>query len=107
MNFLPGTKLIKCVSQKFHFNFHSPDGDLATQERWMTEIAEDFGQGKILGWYRGPRPVIYATDPAFLKEVFIKESETFIDRPMLDRTDNIPHLIMLKGDYKANRKRRS
>ena len=78
---------------------HSPDGDLATQERWMTEIAEDFGQGKILGWYRGPRPVIYATDPAFLKEVFIKESETFIDRPMLDRSDNIPHLIMLKGDY--------
>ena len=64
----------------------------------MTEIAEDFGQGKILGWYRGPRPVIYATDPAFLKEVFIKESETFIDRPMLDRSDNIPHLIMLKGD---------
>ena len=100
MNFLPGTKLIQYVFffQKFHFNFHSPDGDLATQERWMTEIAEDFGQGKILGWYRGPRPVIYATDPAFLKEVFIKESETFIDRPMLDRSDNIPHLIMLKGD---------
>ena len=100
MNFSPGVvklNLLKCFS-KFHFNLHSPDGDLATQERWMTEIAEDFGQGKILGWYRGPRPVIYATDPAFLKEVFIKESETFIDRPMLDRSDNIPHLIMLKGD---------
>ena len=53
----------------------------------------------ILGWYRGPRPVIYATNPDFLKEVFIKESETYIDRPMLDRSDNVPHLIMLKGDY--------
>ena len=54
--------------------------------------------GKILGWYRGPRPVIYATNPDFLKEVFIKESETYIDRPMLDRSDNVPHLIMLKGN---------
>ena len=78
----------------------SPDGDLATQERWMRDLAEDFGNfGKILGWYRGPRPVIYATNPDFLKEVFIKESETYIDRPMLDRSDNVPHLIMLKGDY--------
>ena len=77
----------------------SPDGDLATQERWMRDLAEDFGNfGKILGWYRGPRPVIYATNPDFLKEVFIKESETYIDRPMLDRSDNVPHLIMLKGN---------
>ena len=66
----------------------------------MRDLAEDFGNfGKILGWYRGPRPVIYATNPDFLKEVFIKESETYIDRPMLDRSDNVPHLIMLKGEY--------
>jgi hypothetical protein len=57
-------------------------------------------RGKILGWYRGPTPVIYATDPEFLKEVFIKDSENFIDRPMIDRSDNIPHLIMLKGEKK-------
>ena len=72
---------------------------MSTQERWMKDLAADFGpSGKILGWYRGPRPVIYATNPDFLKEVFIKESETFIDRPMLDRSDNVPHLIMLKGN---------
>ena len=65
----------------------------------MRDLAEDFGNsGKILGWYRGPRPVIYSTNPDFLKEVFIKESETYIDRPMLDQSDNVPHLIMLKGD---------
>lgn len=64
----------------------------------MTKYAQDMGpNGKIVGWYRGPHPVLYATDPEFLKEVFIKQSDTFIDRPMLDRTDNIPHLIMLKG----------
>ena len=99
-----------------------------TQIKWMTEYAEDFGNGKILGigiflilsiqkvffwffikngfskfsfyiqgWYRGPRPALYVTDPDFLKEVLIKESETFIDRPMLDRSDTIPHLINLKG----------
>ena len=51
----------------------------------------------IQGWYRGPRPALYVTDPDFLKEVLIKESETFIDRPMLDRSDTIPHLINLKG----------
>jgi hypothetical protein len=50
-----------------------------------------------LGWYRGPTPVIYVTDPEFLKEVFIKDSENFIDRPMIDRSDNIPHLILLRG----------
>ena len=77
---------------------------MATQERWMRDLAEDFGKtGKILGWYRGPRPVIYATNPDFLKEVFIKESETYIDRPMLDRSDNVPHLIMLKGKQKYER----
>ena len=66
----------------------------------MRDLAEDFGNsGKILGWYRGPRPVIYSTNPDFLKEVFIKESETYIDRPMLDQSDNVPHLIMLKGDF--------
>ena len=82
--------MVFCCSQR---------GDLATQERWMKDLAQDFGNngGKILGWYRGPRPVIYATDPEFLKEVFIKQSETYIDRPMLDRSDNVPHLIMLKG----------
>ena len=65
----------------------------------MRDLAEDFGNsGKILGWYRGPRPVIYSTNPDFLKEVFIKESETYIDRPMLDQSDNVPHLIMLKGN---------
>ena len=82
-----------------HFYFHRPGGDLDTQIRWMTEYAEDFGSGKLLGWYRGPRPALYATDPDFLREALIKESETFIDRPMLDRSDNIPHLINLKGTY--------
>ena len=39
-----------------------------------------------------------------LKEVFIKDAETFIDRPMLDRSDNIPHLINMKGkDWKRAR----
>ena len=103
-----GSKLKTDTHKKdFTIFYFSSAGDLATQERWMSEIAEDFGQGKILGWYRGPRPVIYATDPAFLKEVFIKESETFIDRPMLDRTDNIPHLIMLKGDHRISQKENS
>ncbi len=77
----------------------SSEGDLVTQTRWMDELADDFDSGKILGWYRGPRPVIYVTNPDFMKEYLIKESETFIDRPMLDRSDNIPHLIMLKGNY--------
>ena len=81
------------------FVIYSAEGDLSTQIRWMTEYAEDLGTGKILGWYRGPRPAIYVTDPEFIKEVFIKESETFIDRPMLDRSDTIPHLINLKGKY--------
>ena len=30
------------------------------------------------------------------QEIFIKDAEAFIDRPMLDRTDNIPHLINMK-----------
>ena len=61
-------------------------------------MADNLGtSGKILGWYRGPRPAIWVTNPEFIKEVFIKESETFIDRPMLDQSDNIPHLIMLRG----------
>lgn len=40
----------------------------------------------------------------FLQEIFIKDAEAFIDRPMLDRTDNIPHLINMKGkDWKRAR----
>ena len=90
------------INFKRNFNIcylYSAEGDLSTQIRWMTEYAEDLGTGKILGWYRGPRPAIYVTDPEFIKEVFIKESETFIDRPMLDRSDTIPHLINLKGMF--------
>ena len=83
---------------RFIMFFNYSPCSLATQEKWMRDLAEDFGNsGKILGWYRGPRPVIYSTNPDFLKEVFIKESETYIDRPMLDQSDNVPHLIMLKG----------
>ena len=40
----------------------------------------------------------------WLQEIFIKDAESFIDRPMLDRTDNIPHLINMKGkDWKRAR----
>jgi hypothetical protein len=82
-----------------HFFKLSPGAGLDTQEEWMTNIAEDFGEnGKIMGWYRGPSPAIYCSNADFIKEILIKESETFIDRPMLDRTDNIPHLILLKGN---------
>jgi len=80
--------------------------DLRTQERWMEEYGEEIGEkgGKILGWYRGPSPAIWTTSPEFLKEVFIKDAENFIDRPMLDRSDNIPHLLSLKGkDWKRTR----
>ena len=63
-------------------------------------IAQFFNFSPLfLGWYRGPRPALYVTDPEFIKEVLIKESETFIDRPMLDRSDTIPHLINLKGNF--------
>jgi hypothetical protein len=71
------------------------------------KLAQPIGKrGKILGWYRGPFPVIYVTDPDFLKEVLIKDSENFIDRPMIDRSDNIPHLIMLKGNTEIFNRRR-
>merc|ERR1719193_949613 len=57
-----------------------------------------------MGWYRGPSPAVWTTSPDFLKEVLIKDAENFIDRPMLDRSDNIPHLINLKGaDWKRAR----
>jgi len=55
--------------------------------------------GKILGWYRGPVPMIFTTNAEFLKEIFIKDSENFIDRPMIDRSDNIPHLLLLRGRH--------
>jgi len=80
--------------------------DLNTQIRWMNELGESIGSqgGKIIGWYRGPSPAIWTTSPEFLKEVLIKDSENFIDRPMLDRSDNIPHLINLKGtEWKRTR----
>ncbi|XP_023337750.1 uncharacterized protein LOC111708563 [Eurytemora carolleeae] len=75
--------------------------DLGTMERWMEEYGEEIGEkgGKIMGWYRGPSPAIWTTSPEFLKEVFIKDAETFIDRPMLDRSDNIPHLINMKVNF--------
>jgi len=73
--------------------------DLKAQERWMEEYGEVIGEkgGKIMGWYRGPNPAIWTTSPEVIKEVFIKDAENFIDRPMLDRSDNIPHLINMKG----------
>jgi len=74
-------------------------GDIETQEKWFEEYGEvvDDQGGRIMGWYRGPHPAIWTTSPEFLKQVFIKDAENFIDRPMLDRSDNIPHLINLKG----------
>ena len=54
--------------------------------------------GRILGWYRGPNPALLTTSPEILKEVFIKDAENFTDRPMLDRSDNIPHLINMRGE---------
>ena len=60
--------------------------------------------GRIMGWYRGPNPVIITTCPEILKEVFIKDAENFVDRPLLDRSDNIPHLINMRGqDWKRAR----
>jgi len=80
--------------------------DLGTQIRWMNELGENVGEsgGKVIGWYRGPSPAIWTTSPEFLKEILIKDAENFIDRPMLDRSDNIPHLINLKGkEWKRTR----
>ena len=72
--------------------------DLKAQEKWFELYGEEVGKkgGRILGWYRGPNPAIWTTCPEILKEIFIKDSETFIDRPMLDRSDNIPHLLNMK-----------
>ena len=39
----------------------------------------------LLLYLRGPSPAIWTTSPEFLKEVFIKDAETFIDRPMLGK----------------------
>ena len=73
--------------------------DLATMTSWFEQYGEEVGQmgGRILGWYRGPNPALLTTSPEILKEVFIKDAENFIDRPMLDRSDNIPHLINMRG----------
>ena len=80
--------------------------DLGTMLKWMDEYGEDIGDqgGRIMGWYRGPNPAIWTTSPEVLKEVFIKDAENFIDRPLLDRSDNIPHLINMRGeDWKRAR----
>jgi len=80
--------------------------DLGTMLKWMDEYGEDIGDqgGRIMGWYRGPNPAIWTTSPEILKEVFIKDAENFIDRPLLDRSDNIPHLINMRGeDWKRAR----
>ena len=72
--------------------------DLQTYWNWMEEFGEEVGGmgGRIMGWYRGPNPVITTTCPEILKEVFIKDAENFVDRPLLDRSDNIPHLINMR-----------
>ena len=74
--------------------------DLGTMLSWMAEYGEEVGEmgGRIMGWYRGPNPVLFTTAPEILKEVFIKDAANFIDRPMLDRSDNIPHLINMRGE---------
>ena len=80
--------------------------DLQTYWTWMEEFGEEVGSmgGRIMGWYRGPNPVITTTCPEILKEVFIKDAENFVDRPLLDRSDNIPHLINMRGqDWKRAR----
>ena len=102
--------------------------DLATYWQWMEQHGEEVGRlgGRIMGWYRGPNPVITTTCPEILKEVtsslaiavipcipsstclqvFIKDAENFVDRPLLDRSDNIPHLINMRGqDWKRARYR--
>ena len=74
--------------------------DLGTMLSWMAEYGEEVGEmgGRIMGWYRGPNPVLFTTSPEILKEVFIKDAANFIDRPLLDRSDNIPHLINMRGE---------
>ena len=74
--------------------------DLGTMMKWMDEYGQDVGGlgGRIMGWYRGPNPALWTTSPEIIKEVFIKDAENFIDRPMLDRSDNIPHLINMRGE---------
>jgi len=74
--------------------------DLGTMTDWMERYGQKAGEkgGKIMGWYRGPSPALWTNSPEILKEIFVKDAESFIDRPMLDRTDNIPHLINMKGE---------
>ena len=74
--------------------------DLGTMTKWMDEYGQYVGSqgGRIMGWYRGPNPALWTTSPEIIKEVFIKDAENFIDRPMLDRSDNIPHLINMRGE---------
>jgi len=82
------------------------EDDLKTQMKWFDEYGQDIGTlgGKIMGWYRGPSPVLWTNSPEVIKEIFIKDSENFIDRPMMDRSDTMPHLLFLKGnDWKRNR----
>ena len=45
--------------------------DLATYWQWMEQHGEEVGRlgGRIMGWYRGPNPVITTTCPEILKEV--------------------------------------
>ena len=78
----------------------SAKDDIGTMLKWMDEYGEEIGTkgGRVMGWYRGPNPAIWTTSPEILKEVFIKDAGNFIDRPLLDRSDNIPHLINMRGD---------
>jgi len=73
--------------------------DLGKMLEWMDQYGADVGNegGRIMGWYRGPNPALWVTSPEILKEVFIKDAENFVDRPLLDRSDNIPHLINMRG----------
>ena len=100
-----GENFILSVSFVFYHLLPAKD-DLGTMLKWMDEYGEDIGDqgGRIMGWYRGPNPAIWTTSPEILKEVFIKDAENFIDRPLLDRSDNIPHLINMRGeDWKRAR----
>jgi len=81
-------------------NLHQIVGnDLVKMTEWMDQYGAEVGKvgGRIMGWYRGPNPALWLTCPEIMKEVFIKDAENFVDRPLLDRSDNIPHLIGMRG----------